>query len=163
MNGVIFILTFAAAIGSAVVAGIFFAFSTFVMTALGRIPVPAGIAAMQSINRAVLNRAFLTAFLGTAGISLVLAAMAPFRWSASGTPLVLAGGLLYLCGSLLVTIRSNVPMNDALARVTPESTEGAELWARYLVKWTAWNHVRTAGSLAASAAFIAALCRQAAG
>jgi uncharacterized membrane protein len=31
------------------------------------------------------------------------------------------------------------------------------LWKRYLTEWTAWNHLRTAASLAAAAAFILAL------
>ncbi len=43
-------LTFAAAIGSGLMAGLFFVFSVTVMTALGKLPAPAGIAAMQSIN-----------------------------------------------------------------------------------------------------------------
>jgi uncharacterized membrane protein len=47
--------------------------------------------------------------------------------------------------------------------VSPDSAEGATLWARYLVDWTFWNHVRTAASFAAMACFIAALCLSAAG
>ncbi len=43
------------ALGSALVAGVFFAFSTFVMKALGRLQPEQGIAAMQSINVTVLN------------------------------------------------------------------------------------------------------------
>jgi uncharacterized membrane protein len=46
--------------------------------------------------------------------------------------------------------------------VEAESDEGALLWQRYLSDWTAWNHVRTIAALAASAAFIMALVRQAA-
>ena len=45
-------LTIVGAVGSGLVAGVFFAFSTFVMSGLRRAPAPAGIAAMQSINRA---------------------------------------------------------------------------------------------------------------
>ena len=40
----------AAVLGCGLVAGIFFAFSTFVMRALGRRPAGEGIAAMQAIN-----------------------------------------------------------------------------------------------------------------
>jgi uncharacterized membrane protein len=53
-------------LGCALVAGIFFAFSTFVMKALGKLSPPQGVAAMQSINVAVINPWFLTAFFGTA-------------------------------------------------------------------------------------------------
>jgi hypothetical protein len=61
------VLTFAAAIGAGLVAGIFFAFSSFVMRALARIAPPQGIAAMQSINVAVINPVFMAVFLGTRG------------------------------------------------------------------------------------------------
>lgn len=40
---------------------------------------------------------------------------------------------------------------ERLAKVAPESTDGAALWTRYLVRWNFWNHVRTAASLAATA------------
>jgi len=63
MKNPIFLLTFLSALGSAVVAGIFFAFSTFIMRALARLSPAQGIAAMQSINVAVINRWFFAAFL----------------------------------------------------------------------------------------------------
>lgn len=40
MEGVLFVLTLLAALGAGLVAGIFFGFSAFIMTALGRIPEP---------------------------------------------------------------------------------------------------------------------------
>lgn len=49
------LLIFFTVVGSALMAGVFFAFSTFVMKALRRLPSPQGIAAMQSINVAVIN------------------------------------------------------------------------------------------------------------
>ena len=150
--------TILAALGSGLVAGIFFAFSAFVMTALGRIPPDQGIRAMQSINIAVLNPWFLGVFLGTAAGCVVLAVNAVLDWGKTGEVFSLAGSLLYLVGCFLVTILFNVPMNKALAAIEPDSTEGGELWARYLSTWTAWNHVRTAASLAAAAMFIMALC-----
>ncbi len=44
------ILIFAAVLGSGLVAGIFFAFSSFVMRALGQLRENQGIAAMKAIN-----------------------------------------------------------------------------------------------------------------
>ena len=63
MNNPIYLLTFVVALGSGLVAGIFFAFSNFVMKALGCVPPAQGIAAMQSINAVVLNRWFFAVFL----------------------------------------------------------------------------------------------------
>ena len=65
MERLLYIATFAAALGAGLVAGIFFAFSTFVMGALGRLPQAAGISAMQSINVVVINPVFLSVFMGT--------------------------------------------------------------------------------------------------
>ena len=59
----------AALLGTALIGGVFFAFSSFVMKALARVPSPEGIAAMQSINVTVLNASFLGAFMGTAVVS----------------------------------------------------------------------------------------------
>jgi uncharacterized membrane protein len=151
--------TFIAALGAALVAGIFFAFSNFVMGALGRIAPEAGISAMQSINVVVLNPVFLGLFMGTAALSFLLAVGAFLRWSEPGAVCLLAGSVLYLAGCFLVTIMGNVPLNDSLAAVNASSDEGQGVWAHYLSAWTWWNTVRTIASLAASAAFIAALAK----
>ena len=76
-------LLFATAIGAALVAGIFYAFSTFVMQALGRLAPREGITAMQSINVVVINPLFFLAFFGTgllcvATVATVLLAEAEF-------------------------------------------------------------------------------------
>ena len=150
-------LTVLAALGAGLVAGIFFAFSTFIMAALGRLPAEGGAAAMQSINVTVLNPLFFFVFFGTAGLALVLAIAALSDWSQPGATYLLAGALLYLIGTIFVTIACNVPLNNRLASVKPGSAEGASTWAHYLSFWTTWNHVRTAASLAAAASFIMAL------
>lgn len=157
MESLTSILTLLAALGSALVAGIFFAFSSFVMTALGRIPAPAGILAMQSINVAVLNPIFFSAFFGTGLVSLALVAAALMEWSLSTSLYLLAASFLYIVGCLLVTIGFNVPLNNRLKSVGAESAEGATVWTEYLSTWTAWNTVRTIASLAASVLFILAL------
>ena len=58
-------------LGSALVGGIFLAFTSFVMKALARVPAQEGIAAMQSINVVVLNPSFLGTFAGTAVASII--------------------------------------------------------------------------------------------
>lgn len=154
----LFALTFLAALGCGLVAGIFFAFSAFVMKALSRLPPGQGIAAMQSINVAVLNPWFMAAFMGTA-VACVLALIASLlRWHEPGAAYLFAGSTLYLVGCLLVTVVFNVPRNEALALVVPATPDGASLWAGYVSSWTAWNHVRTAASLAAAVSLTIALC-----
>ena len=144
-------------LGAALVAGIFFAFSTFVMNALSRLLPEQGIAAMQSINVAVLNPWFFAVFFGTALGSIALALLGILYWDASKSTYLVSGSLLYLIGCILVTIVLNVPLNNALAAVEPGSKEGNEKWTRYLSTWTTWNHLRTVASLAAAASFIMAI------
>jgi len=153
----IFGVTFAAAIASGLVAGIFFAFSTFVMAALGRLPPEQGVAAMQAINVTVINPLFMLAFLGTAALCLALAAAAFFAGDVASGRLILAGGVTYLVGCIGVTMVCNVPLNDALAAVPAATPEAAALWSRYLGNWTLWNHARTAASVLAAILFTAAL------
>ena len=160
-QGALFALTLLAALGCGLVAGIFYAFSSFVMEALARIPAQAGILAMQSINLAVMTPSFLVVFLGTAAASIVLAIAALLSWETPGAPCLGLGGTLYAIGVVGVTAAFNIPRNEALAAAEPSSAEAAALWARYLSSWTAWNHVRAAASLAAMASFILALCAMA--
>jgi uncharacterized membrane protein len=157
-----FALKLFAALGCGLIAGVFFAFSTFVMNALARLQPTQGIAAMQSINITVINPLFFTAFLGTAAACIFLAISSLLKWHQPGAAYLLLGSLLYLVGTLGVTIVFNVPLNDALAMVKPDSTDGASLWTSYLTNWTVWNHIRTAAALAAAASLTIALCDRAA-
>jgi uncharacterized membrane protein len=151
------LLTWLAALGAAMIAGVFFAFSTFVMAALGRRPTAEGIAAMQEINVVVVRSGFIAVFFATAAASLALAIVAVLKWNDPRALPWLAGAVLYGLGTFVLTIVRNVPLNDALAAAAPGSSDGATLWARYLVDWTFWNSVRTVCSLAATVAFIVAL------
>jgi uncharacterized protein (TIGR02246 family) len=158
MNDPVLVLTLVAALGCGLVSGIFFAFSTFIMKALARLPAAEAIAAMQSINVAVLNRWFFAAFFGTAACCLVLAISCFFRWHKPGAIYLLLGSLLYLVGTIFVTIIFNVLLNNSLAAVDPASADAGQVWATYVKSWTAWNHVRTVAALAAAASFTIALC-----
>ncbi|GAB4368055.1 MAG: DUF1772 domain-containing protein [Elainellaceae cyanobacterium] len=157
-----FALKLFAVLGCGLVAGVFFAFSTFVMNALARLQPREGIVAMQSINITAINPLFMIALFGTGVVCLFLAIAVLLKWQQPGAGYWLLGSLLYLAGTVVVTIAFNVPLNDALAIVKPDSTEGANLWARYLTNWTIWNHVRTVAALAAAALFTIALCDRAA-
>jgi uncharacterized membrane protein len=150
-------MTFIAALGSGLMAGLFFIFSVTIMRAFAAIPPPAGIAAMQSINTTIVAPPFLSVFFGTAMLSGVLAIFSVMSWADPGTSWLLTGATLYLVGAIAVTMAFNVPLNNALDRVAPDSAEGAKLWQVYLVEWTRWNHLRTAACIAAAACFMLAL------
>lgn len=151
-----------ATLGSALVGGIFFAFSSFVMKALSRLPSAEGIAAMQSINVVVLNLSFLGVFIGTAVLSLGAAGLALAGWGSPSAPFLLAGAVFYLAGTFLVTGLGNVPLNDQLASVSATDPGAADGWTRYLDRWTTWNHVRTVAATAAALLYCLGLMRNAA-
>ncbi|PPS40636.1 DUF1772 domain-containing protein [Chroococcidiopsis sp. TS-821] len=152
-----FVLKLVTALGCGLVAGVFFAFSTFVMNALARLQPQQGIIAMQSINITAINPFFMTALFGTAAACLLLAIASLSKGYQPSDIYLLIGACSYLVGTVLVTIAFNVPLNEALATVKPDSTESANLWASYLTNWTFWNHIRTVAALVAAAAFTLAL------
>lgn len=138
-------------------AGLFCSFSSFVMKALSEIPPPKGIAAMQSINVAIVKPSFLLVFLGT-GIACGLAL--GLGWQQFGRDTLIwtaAGGSVYVLGSIAVTIAFNVPLNNRLAAVDPESVEGETMWEIYLVTWTRWNHVRSIATILSTILLIVAV------
>jgi len=151
------IATFLAALGAGIMGGLFFIFSNTIMAAFGKLPPANGIAAMNSISVTILNGTFLGVFMGTALVSAVLIVCWFLGWMPSGGTLAVAGSVVYLVGIIGVTMVFNVPMNDALAAVQPDSAAGADLWQDYLSRWTMWNHVRTIAGIGASALFILAL------
>lgn len=144
-------LTFGTALGCGLIAGVFFAFSTFVMSALARLPAPQGIAAMQSINVVAVTPLFMTALFGTAAACLLLGLTPWLLGQRPGAGYLIAGSSSYLLGTIAVTIVFNVPLNNKLAIVNPENAEGAGLWSDYVRRWTAWNNVRTIAALLAAA------------
>jgi uncharacterized membrane protein len=145
-------LAIAALLGSSVIGGVFFAFSSFIMKSLARLPSSEGIAAMQSINVVVLNRSFLGTFMGTATIALLLIVLSIGRWGTEASPLFLTGAILYFVGTFVVTIAGNVPLNNRLAAAAPDENAGP-LWKLYLERWTQLNTLRTIAAIASALTF----------
>ena len=151
------LMTLVAALGSGLIAGVFFAFSSFIMQALHKLSGVAGMAAMQSINVVVLNVSFLGVFMGTALISLIALVMSVMNWQGEASLLIVIGALFYIVGCFLVTIVFNVPKNEALAKVSITDSHAPSDWNTYVTTWTRWNTIRTIASLIAAALFTMAL------
>jgi len=148
-----------ALIGSALIGGIFFAFASFIMKALARLPSSEGIAAMQSINVVVLNPLFLGLFMGTALTSLLVSIIAIKGWGIPSAPYFLIGALLYVVGTFLVTGMGNVPLNSQLASMSITNPTANDTWQHYLERWTKLNTLRTVCALAASVVLIIGLIK----
>jgi uncharacterized membrane protein len=157
MNAFTMVTVIIAIIGTAVVGGVFFAFSSFIMKALARLPASEGIAAMQSINIVVLNPVFLGVFMGTSAVSLLILAIAIKGWELPSAPYLLTGGLLYFVGTFLVTGLGNVPLNNQLASIGPTDPASSDIWQHYLERWTRLNTLRTMCSIAATLVLIIGL------
>lgn len=149
------ILLWFCALGCGLLAGLYFAFSVFVMRALDQLGPAAGAAAMNSINAVILRSLFMPAFMLTSLASLALAILGAIRWGEPDATLLIAGGVTYFIGMFVVTMIFNVPLNNQLQASRPGNVEAN--WRRYMISWVRWNHLRTLASLVASALFIAAL------
>ena len=150
------IATALTAVTTGIMSGVFFSFSTSVMKALAKLPVPQGIAAMQTMNVTIVNPLFLLVLAGSTISCVILLVTAPFT-GAPHSGLRIAGTLIYLVGAIGVTAAVNVPMNNALAAADPTSAAGARMWQDYLGRWTKFNHVRALASIAATALLTLAL------
>ena len=108
---------------------------------------------MQSLIVAIKSPLFLTVFFGTAALAALLGIAAPLRWSEPGALYLLIGSLLYLNGPFGVTLLKNLPLNNKLLPMKPESADAGRYWNEFRAAWGQWNHVRWIGALGASAAF----------
>ena len=154
-----FELFLALGVAAALMAGIFLAFSSFVMPALDNIDSDNAIAAMQRINIDVFCWSFGILFFGIPIASLAIAVYSLTQWPSPWATHALLGSAIYLTGSLIVTIAGNVPLNNKLARIRPSAETAATAqteWRAFTVPWTRWNHLRTLASAAAALAFLLA-------
>lgn len=150
-------LTIVTVVAAGLAAGVFFAFSTFVMSAVRALPDNQGLSAMQAINKAAPASAwFMTALFGGALVCLGLGVSALIRLDDTSARYQLVGCGLYLAG-VIVTMAYHVPHNDALAKVDPAGPTAIAAWRDYVGPWLAWNHVRTVTSLGSLVAFVLAL------
>ncbi len=137
---VIKISTLIALTGIALMAGLFFGYGNSVMPTLERLPTGQGAAAMNVINIVIYNPLFLTIFSITGLICLLLILLG-FIQNHPGKWWLLAGSLLYFAAGM-ITMSVNVPLNDQLATLDPNSPEGIAEWARFAAWWTPANNLR---------------------
>lgn len=147
------LLLIVASVGAGLAGGLFFVFSNTIMNAFDRLPGGGGVPAMQRINEVILNPVFFLVFFGTAALCVVLLVFYLAHLDKPGAWLACAGALLYLLGSIGVTMVCNVPLNNKLAAVPATATDLLAQWQAYRVPWTNWNHVRTIACTLAAAAF----------
>ena len=143
------------ALASGLIAGLFYSYSCSVNPGLGALPDDHYLAAMQSINRAILNPTFLFSFMGT----LLLLPLSTYQHFGTGSRfyLLLGATLVYAIGTFGVTVAGNVPLNDALDKINLAGTSSQELAAHRLRFELSWNKLHAIRTWASILSFILVL------
>lgn len=123
-------------------AGIYFAFSVFVMRALSELPPLQGAQAMNQINVVILKTIFLPIFFGTSLWYVGLIAWHTLHWQGMRSMLIIVAACCYIIGMFFVTALGNVPMNNQLQANANNPAALMQYWQTYRRQWTALNHVR---------------------
>ena len=130
-------------------AGVFFTYQNSVLPGLRTVDDRAFAKAMNSMNRAILNPAFMLFFVGSM-IALAAAAIVGFlNGGGLSAWLYAAAAVVYQVGVIFVTGGVNVPLNNALAKDNDRRA--------FEARWVRWNVVRTLAAIVAFALAIAAL------
>ena len=143
------------ALWSAVIGGVFSAFSEFIMAALLRAEPAGGIESMQQINKTVIRTQFVAGILLIAPASILFALYSLTVFEGAALAALIAAPLVYVPSVFLMKIIGNVPMNNRLDRLDHTSPDAQAYWARYGRDWTRLNHVRTLGSVATAVVYMA--------
>ncbi len=135
------------ALWSAIIGGVFSAFSEFIMSGLLRAAPASGIESMQHINKTVLKTQFVAGIISIAVFSVLFAIYSLTTFNGAARWTLLLAPMVYVPSVFLMTLFGNVPMNNKLERLDHTSMEAAAYWIRYGRVWTQLNHVRSLGSI----------------
>ena len=141
------VLLWAAALSSGLVAGVYFAFSGFIMKAFDKLETTQSVTAMNAVNEVILRSLFMPLFFASSIISLLLIVLAFIYWDEAGAGLTLVAGMVYFVGMFVCTVVFNVPLNNTLSGLDTTSNNAKQTWIHYMKNWTKWNHLRTMSSL----------------
>jgi len=139
-----------ATVSTALMAGLFFAFTFAIMPALRGADDRTFVDVMQRINVSILNPVFLTVFTGGLIVTIVAGALHLGSDDRSALPWIIAGLVLY-GAVLLITGGFNVPLNNTLdAAGDPNAiTDLAAVREHFEDPWNVGNVVRTFANIAA--------------
>jgi len=147
------------AFSSALITGLFYAYSCSVNKGLGRLADAEYLRAMQSINRAILNPWFFASFLGTL-ILLPVCAWLIYKNETGSIAFyfLLVSALLYFFGVFGVTIFGNVPINDILDKFDLGSATIPEIKVQRIEVEKPWNRFHLIRTIASLFSLLLTLC-----
>lgn len=155
MTTLVLIIT---AVLTALIGGLFYAYSCSVVLGLGKLSDTEYLKAMQNINREILNPVFFMSFMGT----VVLLPLSTFllRGQQPVFIFLLLATLAYLIGVFGVTVAGNVPMNDTLDKfdISGSTAEAIrQMRENFENRWNFFNNIRTIFSVI-SIIFVVCAC-----
>ncbi len=144
------------ALWSAVIGGVFSAFSEFIMSGLRRTAPAGGVEAMQHINRKVIKTQFVAGILSIAVFSVLFGIYSLTVFDGAARVTLILAPTVYVPTVFLMTMFGNVPMNNKLERLDHKSAEAHAYWVVYGRDWTRLNHVRSIGSILTAGLYVIA-------
>ena len=161
LQNVILVVT---ATTTALIAGLFYAWTCSVIPGLARLSNAEFVKAMQSFNVAIQNPLFFFSFLGTA-ILLPVSTYVHYGHPVTNRfYFLLAATIFYLAGVLAVTFFGNIPLNEELARFNIASATSEALMNqrnKFVKPWNSLNTIRTiCSALALVMVILACLSRE---
>ncbi|BFM08168.1 DUF1772 domain-containing protein [Halioxenophilus aromaticivorans] len=132
-----------------IMAGIYAAFSLFVMRSLAKLDAINAGEAMVAINQTIVKTLFVPLFFGSV-LLYAYALVDALVYSKPQATLLAFAAVIYLLGMFVVTLKGNVPMNNRLQVLAPNHHQLREYWPQYAQQWSRLNHIRTVSSALAT-------------
>lgn len=146
------IILLATATTTALIAGVMYTYSCAIIAGLGKLPDAGYLAAMQSINREILNPLFFMSFMGAMLLLPVCTWVHYSKPASLRFYLLLAATLVYAFGAFGVTVMGNVPLNEALDRFNIHSASAEEIArqrVQFEIPWNRLHSIRTTANVIA--------------
>jgi uncharacterized membrane protein len=145
------VVLIAATMTMGLMAGVFGIYSNAIMPGLRRTDDRTFVAAFQSIDRAIINPAFMVTFVGALALTALASVLHLTGERRSMLPWISAAFVLYLL-VFVITIGVNVPRNNEIkaAGDIDRMTDPHGVRERFdEARWVRWNHVRALASTVA--------------
>jgi uncharacterized membrane protein len=135
-------------------AGLFYSWSISVTPGLAKINDENYLTTFQSMNRAILNPAFLIIFMGLVILLILLSYLSYNSTEPAQFWYILSAAVLYITGVMAVTIFGNVPMNNTLELLQIESMNLEQMASFRLGFESKWNKLNMIRTICSSLSFI---------
>ncbi|MCS3529274.1 DUF1772 domain-containing protein [Chryseobacterium sp. JUb7] len=129
---------------TALIGGLFYAYSCSVVLGLGKLSDAEYLKSMQSINREILNPVFFISFMGTTFLLPVTTFL--YRGHHPVFLFIFLAAIAYLVGVFGVTVIGNVPLNEQLDQfdILNSTSEQIKIMREtFESRWNFLNNIRT--------------------